>query len=160
MKKLFLCAVLALFALTNVNSQDYAIKANPLGLAFGIANVGFEFSTNESQTLTVSGLYYNISDVTGLGAGAEYRFYFSKQDAFRGWHAGPSVGYFSLEDDFNNSAGFFSIGGEVGYQWIIRDHFLIDLFGGLGFVTGSSDDLAVSINSVATTIGFSLGYAW
>jgi len=98
--------------------------------------------------------------VSGFGPGAEYRFYFSSGEALKGWHAGPSLGYFSLSDDFNNSAGFFSLGGEVGHQWLLGEHFLIDLFAGLGYVTGSSDDLAVIVSSTAVSLGFSIGYAW
>ena len=160
MKKLFLLAGIAILSLANLNAQEQAIKANPIGLAFGIANVGYEFSTNDNQTLTIAGLYYNISDVSGLGAGLEYRFYFASDEALRGWHAGPSVGYFSLEDDFNNSAGFFSLGGEIGHQWIFGEHFALDVFAGLGYVAGSSDDLAVTINSASVSLGVALGYAW
>ncbi|WJJ95817.1 DUF3575 domain-containing protein [Algibacter luteus] len=160
MRKLFLLVAIALLSLTSMNAQEQAIKANPIGLAFGVANAGYEFSTNDNQTLTIAGLYYNISDVSGFGAGLEYRFYFSSDEALRGWHAGPSVGYFSLEDDFNNSAGFFSIGGEVGHQWIFGEHFALDVFAGLGYVAGSSDDLAVTINSAAVSLGVALGYAW
>lgn len=160
MKKLFFASIIAVFAITNIQAQDYAIKANPVGLAFGVANAGFEFSTGESQSLTIAGLYYNISDVSGFGVGAEYRFYFSSGEALRGWHAGPSIGYFSLEDDFNNSASFFSVGGEIGHQWIFGEHFLLDVFAGLGYVSGSSDDLAVSVNSTAVSLGVSIGYAW
>lgn len=160
MKKLLLCIAIAVLGLSQVNGQEQAIKANPIGLAFGVANAGYEFSTNETQTLTISGLYYNISDVSGFGAGAEYRFYFSSDEALRGWHAGPSVGYFSLQDDFDNSAGFLSLGGEVGHQWIFGEHFVLDVFAGLGYVTGSSDDLAVSISSTAVSLGVALGYAW
>lgn len=160
MKKLFLCSIIAVFGMSTINAQEQAIKVNPVGLAFGVANAGYEFSTNDSQTLTIAGLYYNISDVSGFGAGAEYRFYFSSGEALRGWHAGPSVGYFSLEDDFNNSAGFFTIGGEIGHQWILGEHFVIDTFAGLGYIAGNSDDLAVSLSSAAISLGVSLGYAW
>ncbi|MGB5419802.1 DUF3575 domain-containing protein [Algibacter sp.] len=160
MKKLFLCAVIAVFGLTSVNAQDQAIKANPIGLAFGVANAGYEFATNDSQTLTVSGLYYNISDISGFGAGAEYRFYFSSDEALNGWHAGPSVGYFALKDDFDTSAGFFSIGGEVGHQWIIGEHFLVDVFAGLSYIAGNSDDFNVTLSTTSVALGVSLGYAW
>jgi len=160
MKKLLLCAAIAVLGMTSVNAQEQAIKANPIGLAFGVANAGYEFSTNDNQTLTIAGLYYNISDVSGFGAGAEYRFYFSSGEALRGWHAGPSVGYFSLEDDFNNSAGFFSLGGEIGNQWVFGEHFVLDLFAGLGYIAGNSDDLAVSLSSASVSLGVSLGYAW
>lgn len=160
MKKLLLCIAITLLGLTNVKAQEQAIKLNPIGLAFGVANAGYEFSTNDNQTLTLAGLYYNISDVSGFGAGVEYRFYFSSGEALRDWHAGPSIGYFSLEDDFSNSAGFFSIGGEIGHQWIFGEHFALDVFAGLGYVAGSSDDLAVSVSSASISLGVSLGYAW
>ena len=70
MKKLLLCIAIAVLGLSQVNCQEQAIKANPIGLVFGVANAGYEFSTNETQTLTISGLYYNIFDVSGFGAGA------------------------------------------------------------------------------------------
>lgn len=139
-------------------SQNNAIKVNPLGLAFGVANAGYEFSTSENQTATISGLYYNVSDISGFGVGAEYRFYFSSKEAFKGWHAGPSIGYLSLEDDSNTSASVFSLGGEIGHQWVFGSGFLIDVFAGVGYVTGG-DDLS-GLNSTAIGLGFSLGYAW
>lgn len=160
MKKTFLVALIAIFGLVKLSAQDQAIKVNPVGLLFGIANAGYEFSTNESQTLTISGLYYNVSEISGFGAGLDYRFYFSSGQALRGWHAGPSVGYFGLKDDSNNSAGFFSIGGAAGHQWIFGEHFALDVFAGLGYVAGNSDDLSTSINALSVSLGVSLGYAW
>ncbi len=160
MKKLIVAATLILGCIASTQAQEQAIKANPIGLAFGVANAGYEFSVNDAQTVTISALYYNISDVSGFGAGGSYRFYFSSDEALRGWHAGPSVGYFGLSDDFDNSAGFFSIGGDVGHQWIFGEHFLLDVFAGLGFVTGDSDSLSVSVDEVAVGLGVSLGYAW
>lgn len=156
MKRILVLGMLFL-AFNSSNAQTNVIKANPLGLAFGIANAGYEFATNESQTLTISGIYFNVLDIKGLGAGAEYRFYF-KGEAVRGWHAGPSIGYFSLEDDFNTKASVFSAGGEIGHQWVFGEHFALDVFAGLGFVTGG-DDLS-EFNSTATSLGVSIGYAW
>jgi hypothetical protein len=114
MKKI-LAFTIILFSFSLSNAQSKIIKVNPLGLAFGIANAGFEFKTAENQSLAVSGISYNISEITGLGAGAEYRFYISGE-ALKGWHAGPSISFFSLEDDANNSATVFSIGLETGHQ--------------------------------------------
>ena len=116
MKKLVLGLVLLLSG--SLFAQSNAIKANPLGLAFGIANAGYEFTTKDAQTATISGLYYDVSEISGFGLGAEYRFYFSSGEALNGWHAGPSLGYLSLEDDFNTSASVFTIGGEAGHQWV------------------------------------------
>ena len=156
MKKILVIGML-FFAFTTTKAQSNIIKANPLGLAFGIANAGYEFATTETQTITVSGIYFNVLDIKGVGVGLEYRFYFGGE-ALRGWHAGPSMGYFSLEDDFNTSASVFSVGGEVGHQWIIGDHFAVDVFAGLGYVTGG-DELS-GFNSTAFALGVALGYAW
>ncbi|TXD52862.1 MULTISPECIES: DUF3575 domain-containing protein [unclassified Polaribacter] len=114
MKKILVFTIL-LFSFGFALGQSKIIKANPLGLAFGIANAGFEFKTAENQSLTVSGISYNISEINGAGAGAEYRFYLAEED-LKGWHAGPSIGFFSLKDDSNNSATVFSIAVETGHQ--------------------------------------------
>ena len=143
--------------LNTSNAQESAVKVNPIGLVFGIANAGYEFEIQDSRTVTVSALYYSISDISGFGVGAEYRFYLS-DDSFRGWHAGPALGYLSLNDDFNNSAGFVTIGGEGGHQWIIGDNFVVDTFATLGFLAGGGD--LASFNSVSLGLGVSVGYAW
>lgn len=156
MKKILVLGMLFL-AFNSLNAQKNVIKANPLGLAFGIANVGYEFETKEGQTGTVSGIYFDVLDIKGYGVGLEYRFYFDGE-SIRGWHAGPSLGYLSLEDSFNTSASVFSIGGEIGHQWVFGEHFALDVFAGLGFVTGG-DDLS-GLNSTAASLGVSLGYAW
>jgi hypothetical protein len=156
MKKLLLLSVLCLtFHMTS--GQTSAVKANPIGLAFGIANAGYEFTTSDSNSVTVSGLYFNISDITGVGAGAEYRWYFDKE-AITGWHAGPTVSFFSLEDVFDTSATVFSFGGQVGHQWVFDSGFLVDVFGGLAYAAGG-DDLS-GFNTAAISLGVSIGYAW
>ena len=160
MKKLIVTTLIFFSLALTINAQEQAIKANPIGLAFGVANAGYEFATNDAQTLSISGLYYNISDVSGFGLGAEYRFYFSSNQALRGWHAGPAAGYFGLSDNFDNSAGFFSVGGEAGHQWIFGEHFLLDVFAGVTFITGNSESLNASFDSLAIGLGVSLGYAW
>lgn len=157
MKKLLV--VLAVFTFSLTNAQESAIKANPIGLAFGIANAGYEFSMNDTQTLTISALYYNISDISGFGAGAEYRFYFT-EEALRGWHAGPNAGFFSLSGSgllSDTTATVFTFGGEAGHQWIIGEHFLVDVFAGLNIVSGGSN---LNVSGTALGLGVSLGYAW
>ena len=156
MKKILVLGML-FFAFTTTNAQSKVIKVNPLGLAFGIANAGFEFATTDTQTATISAIYFDVLDITGFGAGAEYRFYF-KGEAIKGWHAGPSLGYFSLEDDSDNSASVFSVGGEVGHQWVFGESFALDVFGGYGAIIGG-DELS-GLSGSSASFGVSIGYAW
>lgn len=149
--------IFSMFLALTAFGQSSAVKVNPVGLAFGVANAGYEFSTSDSQSATISGLYYDVSGISGFGVGAEYRFYFGGE-ALKGWHAGPSLGYLSLEDDFNTSASVFSFGGEVGHQWVWNSGFLVDVFAGLGFATGG--DSLNGLDSTTIGIGISLGYAW
>lgn len=156
MKKVLILA-LALFSYSAINAQTGIIKVNPIGLAFGVANAGYEFETKDGQSTTISALYYNVSDITGIGIGAEHRFYFDGE-ALRGWHAGPSIGYFNLKDEFDTNANAFSIGGEAGHQWVFDSGFSVDVFAGLGFIVGGSD--LSGFNSAALGIGVSVGYAF
>ncbi|NVK51412.1 MAG: DUF3575 domain-containing protein [Flavobacteriaceae bacterium] len=156
MKKILILAI-TLFSFNAVNAQSSVIKANPLGLAVGVANAGYEFSVGEKNSLTISGIYYNVSSINGIGAGAEYRWYFGEEN-LKGWHAGPSAGFFSLKDGANNKATVFNIGAEGGHQWIFSNNFVVDVFGGLGIVTGGKS--LAGLNSTALAIGVSLGYAW
>lgn len=155
-KNFILLAIFSILAFTT-NAQSKAVKANPLGLLFGIGNAGFEFTTTDSQSLSFSGLYFNVLDITGAGAGAEYRFYFDGE-AITGWHAGPTLGFFSLSDDFDTSATLFSIGGEVGHQWVFGEHFLLDVFATLGTSVGGDELSGLDFSSAG--FGVSIGYAW
>ncbi|NCT10368.1 MAG: DUF3575 domain-containing protein [Flavobacteriia bacterium] len=156
MKKILVIGML-FFAFNNSTAQTQVVKVNPLGLLFGIANAGYEFTTTGKQTATISGLYFNVSDITGAGAGLDYQFYFGEQ-SIRGWHAGPSVSYFSLSDNTDVSASVFSIGGVGGYQWVFGEHFALDLFGGISFSSGGED--LTGFNATGGVFGVSLGYAW
>ncbi|WP_299664557.1 hypothetical protein [uncultured Polaribacter sp.] len=74
MKKILF--TLLIFTTVSIKSQNKVIKANPLGLAFGIANVGFEYSERENQSTTFSVLYYSKSDLKGFGVGLEKKILF------------------------------------------------------------------------------------
>lgn len=156
MKKV-LILVITLISFSTINAQSKIIKANPLGLAVGVANVGFEFAIGEFNSLTVMGNRYKISDVTGVGVGLEYRWYFGNEN-LNDWHAGPNLGIFSLEDNKNTKAGVLNFGGEVGHQWIFNNNLVVDLFGGLSYITGGSN--LSGFNATTISLGVSLGYAW
>ena len=155
MKKILITLTFAIIGIT-VNAQQQAVKVNPIGLAFGVANAGYEYAVSKANTLTFSGIYFDQDNIDGFGVGSEYRFYFNKQ-AMRGWHAGPTASFLTLEDNANNSASVFGVGGEVGHQWILNQHFLVDTFAGLNFYSGGGD---VDVDGASFSLGVSLGYAW
>jgi hypothetical protein len=121
----------------SIFAQSKIIKANPLGLAFGIANIGIEFSERKNQSTTFSALYYSKSDVAGFGVGLEKKNYFQTNESLKGFHTGPSVGYLNLSNDSNESLRVFSVGVEIGHQWFLSKNFTVDLFSGAVFFTGS-----------------------
>lgn len=155
MRKFLLVGALFL-AFNFTNAQKHIIKANPMGLASGFANIGYEFVASDSETGTIAGVYFNKNKISGSGLGIEYRFYFSSEAA-KGLHGGPSVGILSLSYE-NNSELVFSIGAETGYQWIIGKHFALDVFGAYGFLVGT--DKLNGLDKSVASFGISIGYAW
>jgi hypothetical protein len=152
MKKIILLIIAFTFCL-KMSAQNKIIKANPLGLAFGVANLGVEFSGKNNQSTTISVLYYSKSNTEGFGIGLEQRFYFNSNE-LKGFHAGPSVGYLKLSDNYNDDFDVFSVGAEIGHQWFLNKNFTIDLFSGVGFLT---DNIGLNLSF---GLGLSLGYAW
>jgi len=156
-KFLLLALVLANLCPTS-HAQNNIIKVNPLGLAFGISNLGIEFAGKKNQSVTVTALYYSKSNIQGFGIGLEQRFYFmAAEESLRGFHAGPSIGYLKLKENYYDEGyEVFSIGGEIGHQWFLNKHLTADLFSGLGFLVGSESNT----EQLSFGIGISLGYAW
>jgi len=160
--------------ITSVNAQKNVIKADPVGLIFGIANASYENAIKDNQSLTFSGLYYHYPDngdridLKGFGLGATYNFYFSKdKDAPRGFHAGPGLGYSFLNyskkliaDEFGIEElkySTFNLSANAGYQWILGEHFAIDLTAQYYYFLGETIS---GIDKSNFTLGVGLGYAW
>jgi len=157
MKKLTLTAI-TLLTFTFSNSQSKIIKTNPMGLAMGFANVGYEIAFEEEEvSLTFSGLFYNKSDVSGYGVGIDYNYYFG-ETILEGWHAGPGAGFLFLTGDFDSTSAVFIVGGSGGHQWVMNKHLAIDLFANIGYVTGGNNE--INFNPSAVALGLSIGYAW
>ena len=110
-----------------------------------------------NQSATISALYYDKDDVKGGGIGLEKRFYFTVDQSLKGFHAGPSVGFFKLSetDHFDDSYNVFAVGAEIGHQWFLSKNFTADIFTGLSFLVADTSEEQFSIG-----LGFSLGYAW
>lgn len=150
-----LLLILFLIAI-NSQSQTKIIKANPLGLAFNIANIGYEFANKNNQSSTFSALYYSASDLEGFGIGIEKRFYFQTKESLKGFHAGPNFGYLNLNNKNDIHTDVFSAGVDFGYQWFLGKHFALDLFSNANFLTGSF----YFKETILLGVGFSIGFAW
>lgn len=178
MKKVLIIAAFALASL-GINAQENVIKVNPLGLAFGAAELGYERALNDKSSLEVS-LAYSSSDATfssgevekatGFGAEGKYKLYFSSsKDAPRGWYAAPTVSYASSSVDSSlgdtGKFSFFGVGAIAGHQWIFggRDSgFALDLNLGFQYISASTSGsiTGISIDGVLPRLGLALGYAW
>lgn len=84
---------------------------------------------------------------------ATKRFYFNSTQ-LKGFHAGPSIGYLKLNDNYNEDFNVFSLGAEIGHQWFLNKSFTIDVFSGVGFLIEN-----IRMN-LSVGLGTSLGYAW
>lgn len=87
-------------------------------------------------------LFNNNKTKSGFSIGSEYRFYLSKEnkyDAPHGVYLAPFVSYYhfnnvrsgrdTLDGDnltLNITANFFNLGGELGYQFVIKKRLVID----------------------------------
>ena len=172
MRKLFF--ITAILAFTFVSAQKNVIKADPVGLVFGMANASYEAAIAEKQSISVSGLYYHYPDsgdridLKGFGLGVIYNFYLSKEkEVLKGFHAGPGLGYSFLnysKDILSGETGVsslkyktFSLNANVGYQWIIGNHFAVDVTGQYYYLTNPD---IIGTKRSNYTFGVSLGYAW
>lgn len=158
MKKVLLTLITIIAVNAAVNAQ--VIKVAPITLAFGVINAGYEMPLGEKSSLYPSASLYFGSTTTGIGAGLQYRKYLSASKDFpAGFYVAPEVQYASLKDkglnDFSYSA--FSLGAQLGYQWLLGDSFTIEVSAGPSYWTGGSNS-AVKYTGVLPSIGFNLGY--
>jgi hypothetical protein len=176
MKKVLV--VIAMLALGfTANAQKNVIKANPLGLAFGVGDFSYERVVSDNQAFEI-GLSFASAKVTSgsevvsssaIGGEGKYKFYFSSaKDAPRGWYAAPFVSY--AVSSANNSAGTdigfstFSGGALAGYQWVFGggdSGFALDLnFGAQYMSVSATESTSVNIQGFLPRLGLSIGYAW
>ncbi|MFY7669887.1 DUF3575 domain-containing protein [Tenacibaculum sp. MEBiC06402] len=176
MNKFLLTITMVAFGFA-ANAQKNVIKANPIGLAFGIAELSYERAISDNGSFEI-GLAYAGTDVStgsetisasAFGGEGKYKFYFSSEkDAPRGWYAAPFVSYStsSVEDSSGNDVGFnaFAGGALAGYQWVFGggdSGFALDLNFGAQYVSVSATEgTSVNIDGFLPRIGVSLGYAW
>jgi hypothetical protein len=161
MKKNFL--TLFILFVISASLQAQIIKVAPISLAFGIINAGYEAKLGEKSSIYPSASFYSRSSVSGFGLGLQYRKYVSASKEFpAGFFLAPEVQYGSFKQkdfaDFSYSA--FSVGGQIGYQWLLGDNFTIEAsIGPAYWIAGSSSPgVTVSYDGILPSIGFNLGY--
>lgn len=114
-------------------------------------------------TLGDASVDYGI-DFTLIGILPEARFHlysFFEKDAPEGLYLAPYAGFTRATFDVNSlnsnfiinggtSASFAEIGGILGYQFIIGDHFVLDFFSGLGYSTFTLEQVNVQVISTTS----------
>lgn len=145
-------------------AQQNAIKLNIFSLAVGTFNASFEHALNDNHTAQL-GFYYlgyktgggtYKTSFSGIGITPEYRIYFD--EALSGWYIAPYLRYqnYTLKQDYDSytydqygdvigtetktaKGTLQTFGGGVvaGHQWLLGEHFTIDLFLGPGYNGGS-----------------------
>jgi len=181
MKKGLLVILIALFAISNVKAQEASgvIKVNPVGFIFGVFNGTYEKALNEKSSIAVGASYFNWSNlnISGFGASAEYRFYFSNNsEAPHGMFAAPILDLESLSYSYKDinvdpvtgeittdsgTDSVFSIGGGVkaGHQWIWDSGIALDLYFGYGYRSAKfkNYDYSGGYPILGLAIGYALG---
>lgn len=164
MKKLLLVIAMVAVGVT-ANAQKNVIKANPLSLAFGSVEIGYERVVSESSSVELAVAYSSLkvnttggqtdAKANGFGVEGKYKFFFGDETP-RGWYAAPVVTYSNTSLDSNGEEGDFSFfgGGDSG--------FALDLSLGAQYVSVSTSGSisSTSIEGFLPKLGLSLGYAW
>jgi hypothetical protein len=109
------------------------VKLNPIGLAFGNINLGYQRALAPAHAFQVSANYwYKIfgTEVSGFGIRGGYQFFLTSQtkEAPEGFYIGPQISYNSLNEKGTDvSVSAFGVGAMLGYQWIWNSGLCLDL---------------------------------
>ncbi|MEZ5038532.1 MAG: DUF3575 domain-containing protein [Saprospiraceae bacterium] len=166
-KFLTIASFLMLFFLTNNLIGQNVIKVNPIGLAFGSLNGGYETFLNDKSSLYLKANFYSRGIVgvryTGFGVGGEYRFYLSNNERPKGLYAGPvaNIGFIGTNVDGVGNYTLITLGGVIGYQWVFSEKFTVEVNIGpvYGIATGDFGDTDIFGDGILPTISLlTLGY--
>lgn len=181
MKKAFLILALVGSGAATAQAQSSALKLNLFSLAVNTGAVSFEQKTGDMTSFQLGAFYtgYSIggTKLSGFGITPEYRFYVTGE-ALQGFYLAPYLRYqnFNLTDDTNyggsstkNEASYSTFGGGVnlGYQWVFKQHIVLEPLLRVGYNKGSVNvksggdnyDLG-SFNGFSVLPGLNLGYAF
>ena len=151
-RKLIICAVLAMSALSAAYGQKIALKTNALYWATTTPNLGIEASLGRKHSVQ---LFYGLNpwkqsggDQTSLRHWLlmpEYRYWFCQ--SFNGWFIGAHLmggefnvasvdlpfGVFNELEDHRYEGWYAGGGITAGYQWPLSKHWNIEASLGIGY---------------------------
>lgn len=151
-----LCTVsIVFFVITGIvfaEGPKNVVSLQPLGLAIGLANIEFEHAFAPKASFAVRGdaMYLRAESeseddvrLTGFGGGGSLRFY-PLASAPKRAYAGIDVDVIHVsgeneETEEEGTATFFTVGGVIGWKWLIADAFAIGLDIGTMYFAGSLD---------------------
>lgn len=179
MKKVLFVTVIFLLstsAFAQSDSKPNVIKLNPLGALFGSANVAYEKALNEKTSVVIAPSFGMIKSggfkYTTVGIGAEYRLYFTGS-APRGTYVAPGAGITfgtaKVESGDGSADSKTNISGitakaVIGHQWIWNSGFVLDLNGGIQYVSLKFKDKSgafagqSAFSGLLPALGLSIGY--
>lgn len=172
MKKRTVLLIVFTVWITAVWAQNQVIKINPAGYFFDAANLSYENATSwPSGSYQINLNYGNLSapgvKYTGLGAGIDFRHYFSNtKDAPRGLYlsAGLLYTYIKVMIDGEDSKSIPAGGAKLslGYQWVWDSGFALDLFAGYNYNFYHMEDSGIKYHKYRglPVVGLAFGYGF
>ena len=186
MKKRKIIGVLVLVILLSSSLSLFAQEApartkmfgiNPLGLIFNIYSGHFGMIIKDgANELNFPFFYWHpADDITILGGGAKYRFYFKKNGKaffYGGTLSVMSISwdYRTLDENWNwtteTVTGIsFTPGAEIGYRWAWDNGFTLAPTIGAGFTIGKIEsstgiEVAYGGQGISWSLGIGLAYMW
>ena len=100
-------------------------------------------------------------DVTAAGIGAGYRYYITagKTDVPSGFWLTPQASVAFGKSD-NTTITSFSVGAEIGYQWVMKNGFTVDLGIGPNYALIAGDNTLETTSGVVPSLTLAIGYAF
>ena len=157
MKKLLILLAFIAFGF-NANAQSAMIKTSPGALAFGVFNACYEKVISDRASFQLSGsAWFGLGDLEGtaFGVGGGYRMHVTKKEAPRGFYIMPQAGL-----SFGEGASAFSLGADLGYQWVWDSGFVLDIGIGPNYWFGLGDDVIGDFDGILPRVILAVGYAW
>ncbi len=139
-------------------AQENAIKVGFTDAFYGSYNIGYERWLNQNNSISIKAGFwkpssspfiseelitpeaYTLQDINGgASISAEYRFYFGNHPKAGGLYLAPYLRYFGQSllftdeidgdlFDVDTKLNTIGIGGQLGYQLVLKDVFLMDFY--------------------------------